>query len=99
MAPIFGGEQQAQEPLAAERERDRNTQYFEVELDKKKAVLTHDGIGEAQKIAGVGSFYVGENIDLPHLPGNQAAQFWEVMIIMAIIVVAMLVYFRRKRWI
>jgi magnesium transporter len=41
----------------------------------------------------------GMNIDLPHLPGNQAAQFWEVMIIMAIIVVAMLVYFRRKRWI
>jgi len=50
-----------------ERERDRSTQFFEVELDKKKAVLTHEGIGEAQKIAGVGSFYVGENIDMPHL--------------------------------
>jgi len=47
--------------------RDTHTQYYEVELDKKKAVLTHDGIGEAQKIAGMGSFYVGENIDMPHL--------------------------------
>ena len=50
-----------------EATRDRHTQFYEVELDKKKAVLTHDGIGEAQKIAGVGSFYVGENIDMPHL--------------------------------
>ena len=50
-----------------EADRDRHTQFFEVELDKKKAVLTHDGIGEAQKLAGVGSFYVGENIDMPHL--------------------------------
>ncbi|MFM7807218.1 MAG: preprotein translocase subunit SecA, partial [Planctomycetota bacterium] len=50
-----------------EKQRDGHTQFFEVELDKKKAVLTHDGIGEAQKIAGVGSFYVGENIDMPHL--------------------------------
>ena len=50
-----------------EKAREAHTQFFEVELDKKKAVLTHDGIGEAQKIAGVGSFYVGENIDMPHL--------------------------------
>jgi preprotein translocase subunit SecA len=50
-----------------EKERDAHKQFFEVELDKKKAVLTHDGIGEAQRIAGMGSFYVGENIDMPHL--------------------------------
>jgi preprotein translocase subunit SecA len=50
-----------------EKARDAHTQYFEVELDKKKAVLTHQGIGEAQRLAGVGSFYVGENIDMPHL--------------------------------
>ena len=50
-----------------EAERDKFTQYFEVEMDKKKAQLTHDGITEAQKQAGVGSFYVGDNIDLPHL--------------------------------
>jgi preprotein translocase subunit SecA len=50
-----------------EHERDHFTQYYEVELDKKKATLTHDGITEAQKSAGIGSFYVGDNIDVPHL--------------------------------
>ncbi|MDY7109018.1 MAG: preprotein translocase subunit SecA, partial [Planctomycetota bacterium] len=50
-----------------EAERDKYTQYYEVELDKKKATLTHDGIAEAQRKANIGSFYVGENIDLPHL--------------------------------
>jgi preprotein translocase subunit SecA len=29
--------------------------------------LTHDGIAEAQRVAGIGSFYVDENMDLPHL--------------------------------
>ncbi|MBM4113146.1 MAG: preprotein translocase subunit SecA, partial [Phycisphaerae bacterium] len=50
-----------------ESARDKYTQYYEVELDKKRANLTHDGIAEAQKLAGVGSFYVGEHIDMPHL--------------------------------
>jgi len=50
-----------------EADRDRFTQYYEIEMDKKKATLTHDGITEAQRRAGVGSFYVGDNIDLPHL--------------------------------
>ena len=50
-----------------EVERDRYTQFYEVELDKKRATLTHEGIEEAQREAGVGSFYVGDNIDLPHL--------------------------------
>jgi preprotein translocase subunit SecA len=50
-----------------ETERDRYVQFYEVELDKKKATLTHEGIEEAQRRAGVGSFYVGDNIDLPHL--------------------------------
>ncbi|MCH2139659.1 MAG: preprotein translocase subunit SecA [Phycisphaerales bacterium] len=50
-----------------ETARDRHTQYYEVELDKKRATLTHDGIAEAQKESGLGSFYVGENIDMPHL--------------------------------
>ena len=47
--------------------RDKHRQFYELELDKKRATLTHEGIAEAQKEAGVGSFYVGENIDLPHL--------------------------------
>ena len=52
---------------ALERERSRHTQYYEVELDKKQCYLTHEGIAEAQRVAQVGSFYVGENMDLPHL--------------------------------
>jgi preprotein translocase subunit SecA len=50
-----------------EAERDRFTQYYEVELDKKKATVTDEGIAEAQRKAGVGSFYVGEHVDMPHL--------------------------------
>jgi preprotein translocase subunit SecA len=50
-----------------EAQRDGYMQYYEIELDKKKATLTHQGIAEAQKTAGIGSFYVGENIDIPHL--------------------------------
>ncbi|MEM8784172.1 MAG: preprotein translocase subunit SecA, partial [Planctomycetota bacterium] len=55
---------------ALEAARDQYTQYYEVEPEKKQAHVTHDGVSEAQKLAGVGSFYVGDNIDLPHLIGN-----------------------------
>jgi len=50
-----------------EAERDRFVRYYEVELDKKRATLTHEGVEEAQRNAGIGSFYVGDNIDMPHL--------------------------------
>jgi len=43
------------------------TQYYEVEYDKKAAHLTHEGIGAAQDIAGVGSFFTGSNMEWPHL--------------------------------
>ncbi|MEM7227555.1 MAG: hypothetical protein AAF432_01945, partial [Planctomycetota bacterium] len=52
---------------ALEDARDRYTQYYEVEMDKKRSTLTHAGISEAQKKANMGSFYVGENMDVPHL--------------------------------
>ncbi len=52
---------------ALEKERARHTQYYEVKMDRKQAHLTHDGISEAQRAAGLGSFYVDENLDLPHL--------------------------------
>ena len=64
---------EARKELAtAEARRDRFKQFYEVELDKKSATLTHDGVEEAQRFAktldsSVGSFYVGDNIDLPHL--------------------------------
>ena len=47
--------------------RDRHIKYYEVEMDKKSLHIEHEGISEAQKKAGIGSFYVGDNIDLPHL--------------------------------
>ncbi|MBI1189961.1 MAG: preprotein translocase subunit SecA [Tepidisphaera sp.] len=50
-----------------ERERDRFKQYYEVKLDRKRTTLEHEGISEAQREAGIGSFYVDENMDLPHL--------------------------------
>jgi preprotein translocase subunit SecA len=50
-----------------ETDRTRHIQFYEVELDRKQAHLTHQGVAEAQRAAGVGSFYVGENMDLPHL--------------------------------
>ncbi len=53
-----------------EAERDQHTQYYEVEMDKKATHLTHEGVAEAQKQAGVGSFYVGNNMDMPHLLEN-----------------------------
>ncbi len=51
----------------AEEKKKGLTQYYEVELDRKSAHLTHDGISAAQEIAGVGSFYVGDNMEWPHL--------------------------------
>jgi magnesium transporter len=41
----------------------------------------------------------GMNVPLAHFPGGEAAQFWWLFGIMIAIVVAMLVMFRRKRWI
>ena len=52
---------------AAESEKEGFTQYYEVELDRKSVHLTHEGIAAAQEAAGVGSFYVGNNMEWPHL--------------------------------
>ncbi len=43
------------------------TQYYEVEHDRKSVHLTHEGIGAAQEIAGVGSFFTGSNMEWPHM--------------------------------
>lgn len=55
---------------ALEEGRDQHTQYYEVEREKKASHLTHEGVAEAQKQAGIGSFYVGSNMDFPHLLEN-----------------------------
>ncbi len=53
--------------VEAEAKKASVTQYYEVELDRKSVHLTHEGIAAAQEIAGVGSFYVGTNMEWPHL--------------------------------
>ena len=58
------GEQRLAE---AEKKKEGVTQYYEVEWDRKSVHLTHEGIASAQEIAGVGSFYVGSNMEWPHL--------------------------------
>jgi len=59
---------QLERQLADDRARlETMTEYFEIEHDKKSVHLTHDGIGAAQEIAGVGSFFTGSNMDWPHL--------------------------------
>jgi preprotein translocase subunit SecA len=52
---------------AAETELARHMKYYEVERDRKAAHLTHEGISAAQEVAAVGSFYVGANMEWPHL--------------------------------
>jgi len=52
---------QAQAALESE------VQLYKVEKDRKSAHMTHEGTGVAQDIAGVGSFYVGANMEWPHL--------------------------------
>ncbi|HOB76775.1 MAG TPA: SEC-C metal-binding domain-containing protein [Phycisphaerae bacterium] len=45
-------------------------QLFVVQRDRKQAHITHEGIALAQDEAGVGSFYVGANMEYPHLIEN-----------------------------
>ncbi len=64
--------QKAIEKGESQRENSRvrletTTQYYEVEYDKKSVHLTHEGVGAAQDIAGVGSFFTGSNMEWPHL--------------------------------
>ena len=51
----------------AENALARHSKYYEVELDRKSVHMTHEGVGAAQEIAGIGSFYVGANMEWPHL--------------------------------
>jgi preprotein translocase subunit SecA len=53
--------------IEAEKRKEGVTQYYEVELDRKSVHLTHEGFAAAQDAAGVGSFFVGANMEWPHL--------------------------------
>ena len=55
------------EAESARVQLEQATQYYEVEIDRKSAHLTHEGIGAAQEIAGIGSFFTGSNMEWPHL--------------------------------
>jgi preprotein translocase subunit SecA len=58
----------AEKQLAeAEEKKLALVQHYEVELDRKSVHMTHEGIAAAQDAAGVGSFYVGSNMEWPHL--------------------------------
>ena len=62
---------QLQEQLPElEADRDQHVQFYEIEKEKKASHLTHEGVAEAQKQAKIGSFYVGNNMDFPHLLEN-----------------------------
>ncbi len=60
-------EQTEQELEADQAKLETMTQYYEVEEDRKSVHLTHEGIGAAQDIAGIGSFFTGSNMDWPHM--------------------------------
>ena len=51
----------------AESRLENAKQFYEVEFDRKAVHLNHDGLGAAQEIAGVGSFFTGSNMEWPHL--------------------------------
>ncbi len=59
---------QAQRDLAEAEERlAQEVKHYDVEMDKKSAHLTHEGVTAAQEVAGVGSFYAGTNMEWPHM--------------------------------
>jgi len=65
---IEGKLSQAREELEEQEDRlAREDKLYEVELDRKSVHMTHEGVGVAQEAAGVGSFYVGANMEWPHL--------------------------------
>jgi preprotein translocase subunit SecA len=48
----------------------QHTIYFVVERDRKSVHMTHAGVTAAQEEAKIGSFYVGANMEWPHLIDN-----------------------------
>ncbi len=53
-----------------EAEALRHKQYYIVQRDRKAVQITHEGVDAAQEEAKIGSFYVGANMDRPHLIEN-----------------------------
>ncbi len=53
-----------------EAEAIQHKQLYVVQRDRKQVHVTHDGVAHAQDEAGIGSFYVGANMEAPHLIEN-----------------------------
>jgi len=60
-------EQSEKDFQLAQQKLAQATQFYEVEYDKKAVHLTHEGVGAAQELAGIGSFFTGSNMEWPHL--------------------------------
>jgi preprotein translocase subunit SecA len=60
-------EKLGEELETAKAKLEQAIQYYEVEFDHKQVRLTHEGEKAAQDIAGIGSFYTGENVGWSHL--------------------------------
>ncbi len=59
---------QLEEELSRANEQlGKSVQYYEIEPERKSVHMTHEGIGAAQEIAQIGSFFTGSNMDWPHL--------------------------------
>jgi len=56
--------------IEEEAEAIQHVQLFVVQRDRKQVHLTHEGVAYAQEQAGIGSFYVGANMECPHLIEN-----------------------------
>jgi len=56
--------------IEEEAEAIQHPQLFVVQRDRKQVHLTHEGVAHAQDEAGIGSFYVGANMECPHLIEN-----------------------------
>jgi magnesium transporter len=84
--------------------QDRITGIFEVNL----SAVSHR-LNEVMKVLTVMSTIFlpltvltgmwGMNVTLPHFPGGEGVQFWWVGGIMVALIAAMLVFFRRNKWI
>jgi preprotein translocase subunit SecA len=60
-------EENEKKMVDAENRMAAAVQYYEVEVDRRAVHLTHEGIGKAQELAGVGSFFTGSNMEWPHM--------------------------------
>ncbi|MCZ6816773.1 MAG: hypothetical protein O7F76_08810, partial [Planctomycetota bacterium] len=52
-----------------------HTQYYVVAKERKSVGITHDGVTVAQEQLGVGSLYVGANMEWPHLIENSVRAY------------------------